>query len=69
MTKLFMQSRKGKGLHALFWELSDDEEDATMDPGLDVSDDLNSHGSMITMPIWMFLSKYQKAIPQSSGGV
>jgi hypothetical protein len=34
-----VQSRKNKGLNALLQELSDDEEDTTMDTGSDVPDD------------------------------
>jgi hypothetical protein len=63
-----VQSRKNKGLQVLLWELSDDE-DTMMDTGLDVPDDPQQHGFMITMHIWMFLSKCQKVGVQSSGGV
>jgi len=34
-----MESRRGKGLHALLRELSDDEDDAMADTGPDVPDD------------------------------
>ena len=34
-----VQPRKGKGLHALLRELSDDEDSTMMDTGLDVPDD------------------------------
>ena len=39
MIRPSVPSRKDKGIHALLWELSDDEEDAVMDTGLDVPDD------------------------------
>ena len=34
-----VQPKKGKGLHVLLRELSDDEDDMIMDTGLDVPDD------------------------------
>ena len=43
-----MQSRKGKGLHALLQELSNNEEATLVDPGLDVPDD----------PQWPWLHDY-----------
>ena len=58
-----MQSRKGKVLHVLLQELSDDKEDTTVDPGLDVLDDPQRPWLVITVPILTYLSKCWKAVP------
>ena len=39
MTTPSVPSMKGKGLHMLLWELSDNEEDAAMDTGVDIPHD------------------------------
>ena len=67
MTMLSTLSTTNKGLHALLWELSDDEDDEA-DIGWISQPILDGHGSMTTVHTWMFLSKFQKAGRQSSGG-